>query len=113
MRAEKQAVKRTLGETLKAHRTRHMTQEFEAESFRRQPPDGLQMGERQRRPSTTNLLALAKLYGVAAEEPLRGMIVVKSEESNLGAASLTPTDCRGKGFDSPSGPRGLGQLPTL
>ena len=34
VRAEKQAVKRTLGETLKAHRTRcHMTQEFEAESL--------------------------------------------------------------------------------
>ena len=34
VRAEKRAVKRTLGETLKAHRTRcHMTQEFEAESL--------------------------------------------------------------------------------
>lgn len=34
VRAEKQAVKRTLGETLKAHRTRcQMTQEFEAESL--------------------------------------------------------------------------------
>lgn len=34
VREEKQAVKRTLGETLKAHRTRcHMTQEFEAESL--------------------------------------------------------------------------------
>ena len=34
VRAEKQAAKRTLGETLKAHRTRcHMTQEFEAESL--------------------------------------------------------------------------------
>ena len=34
MREKKQAVKRTLGETLKAHRTqRHMTQEFEAEAL--------------------------------------------------------------------------------
>lgn len=34
MREEKQAVKRTLGETLKAHRTRcQMTQEFEAEAL--------------------------------------------------------------------------------
>ena len=34
VRAEKQAVKRTLGEILKAHRTRcQMTQEFEAESL--------------------------------------------------------------------------------
>ena len=34
VREEKQAVKRTLGETLKAHRTRcQMTQEFEAEAL--------------------------------------------------------------------------------
>ena len=34
VRGEKQAVKRPLGETLKAHRTRcQMTQEFEAESL--------------------------------------------------------------------------------
>ena len=51
MREEKQAVKRTLGETLKAHRTRcQMTQEFVAEAFGRDPPDRIQMGKRQRRP---------------------------------------------------------------
>ena len=50
MREEKQAVKRTLGETLKAHRTRcQMTQEFVAEAWR-EPPDRIQMGKRQRRP---------------------------------------------------------------
>ena len=74
VRAEKQAAKRTLGETLKAHRTRcHMTQEFEAESLgvSRQTVSKWENGSAD--PSTTNLLALAKLYGVAAEELLRGI----------------------------------------
>ena len=74
VREEKQAVKRTLGETLKAHRTRcQMTQEFEAESLgvSRQTVSKWENGSAD--PSTTNLLALAKLYGVAAEELLRGI----------------------------------------
>ena len=72
VRAEKQAVKRTLGETLKAHRTRcHMTQEFEAESLgvSRQTVSKWENGSAD--PSTTNLLAVAKLYDVPAEELLR------------------------------------------
>ena len=79
VREEKQAAKRTLGETLKAHRTRcHMTQEFEAESLgvSRQTVSKWENGSAD--PSTTNLLALAKLYGVAAEELLRG--IDRSEE---------------------------------
>ena len=79
VREEKQAVKRTLGETLKAHRTRcQMTQEFEAESLgvSRQTVSKWENGSAD--PSTTNLLALAKLYGVAAEELLRG--IDRSEE---------------------------------
>lgn len=74
VRAEKQAAKRTLGETLKAHRTRcHMTQEFEAESLgvSRQTVSKWENGSAD--PSTTNLLALAKLYGVPAEELIRGV----------------------------------------
>ena len=74
VREEKQAVKRTLGETLKAHRTRcQMTQEFEAESIgvSRQTVSKWENGSAD--PGTTNLLALAKLYGVAAEELLRGI----------------------------------------
>jgi len=62
MREEKQAVKRTLGETLKAHRTRcQMTQEFEAEALgvSRQTVSKWENGSAD--PSTTNLLALAKL----------------------------------------------------
>ena len=74
MREEKQAVKRTLGETLKAHRTRcQMTQEFEAEALgvSRQTVSKWENGSAD--PSTTNLLALAKLYGVTAEDLLRGV----------------------------------------
>ena len=74
MREEKQAVKRTLGETLKTHRTRcRMTQEFVAESLgvSRQTVSKWENGSAD--PSTTNLLALAKLYGVPAEELLRGI----------------------------------------
>lgn len=73
VREEKQAAKRTLGEALKAHRTQcHMTQEFVAESLgvSRQTVSKWENGTAD--PSTTNLLALAKLYGVAAEELLRG-----------------------------------------
>lgn len=74
VREEKQAVKRTLGETLKAHRTRcQMTQEFEAEALgvSRQTVSKWENGSAD--PSTTNLLALAKLYGVEAEDLLRGV----------------------------------------
>lgn len=74
VRDEKQAAKRTLGETLKAHRTRcQMTQEFEAESLgvSRQTVSKWENGSAD--PSTTNLLALAKLYGVPAEELIRGV----------------------------------------
>ena len=79
VREEKQAVKRTLGETLKANRIRcQMTQEFEAEALgvSRQTVSKWENGSAD--PSTTNLLALAKLYGVAAEELLRG--IDRSEE---------------------------------
>lgn len=74
VRDEKQAAKRTLGETLKEHRTRcQMTQEFEAESLgvSRQTVSKWENGSAD--PSTTNLLALAKLYGVPAEELIRGV----------------------------------------
>lgn len=79
MREEKQAAKRTLGENLKERRTqRHMTQEFVAEALgvTRQTVSKWENGSAD--PSTTNLLALAKLYGVAAEELLRG--IDRSEE---------------------------------
>lgn len=72
VRAEKSAVKRSLGETLKEHRVRcHMTQEFVAESLgvSRQAVSKWENGTSD--PSTSNLFALAKLYGVGVEELLR------------------------------------------
>ena len=72
MRKEKAETKKTLGEALKAHRTRcKMTQEFVAESLgvSRQAVSKWESGASD--PSTSNLLALARLYGVSAEELLR------------------------------------------
>ena len=72
VRKEDAAVTRSLGEILLAHRTQcHMTQEFVAGSLgvSRQSVSKWEKG--QSSPSTANLLALAKLYGVSAEELLR------------------------------------------
>ena len=74
MREEKQAVKRTLGETLKAHRTRcQMTQEFVAETIgvSRQAVSKWENGTSE--PNTSNLMALARLYGIPAEDLLKGV----------------------------------------
>lgn len=71
-RPEDSAVKRSLGEALKAHRARcGMTQEFVAQSLgvSRQAVSKWESGASD--PSTVNLLALAKLYGVSADELLR------------------------------------------
>lgn len=71
VRQEKALVKKSLGETIKVYRMeRNMTQEFVAESLgvSRQAVSKWEMGTSD--PSTSNLLALAKLYGVSAEELL-------------------------------------------
>ena len=71
MREEKQAVKSTLGETLKAHRTRcQMTQEFVAETLgvSRQSVSKWENGSSD--PNTSNLIALSKLYKISPEELL-------------------------------------------
>ena len=71
VREEKQAVKRTLGETLKAHRTRcQMTQEFVAETLgvSRQSVSKWENGSSD--PNTSNLIALSKLYKISPEELL-------------------------------------------
>lgn len=63
---------KTLGEVLKRHRTRcKMTQEFVAETLEvcRQAVSKWESGASA--PSTTNLMALAELYGVGAGELLR------------------------------------------
>lgn len=72
VRKEKAANAKSLGEVLKQHRTGcKMTQEFVAEALgvSRQAVSKWESGASD--PSTTNLMALAKLYGVAAEDLLR------------------------------------------
>ena len=63
---------KTLGETIKEYRMKcNMTQEFVAESLgvSRQAVSKWESGTSS--PSTTNLIALAKLFGVEAEELLK------------------------------------------
>ena len=72
VRKETAAVRKSLGEALKEQRTRcHMTQEFVAEHLgvSRQAVSKWENGTSE--PSTSNLLALAKLYGVSAQELLQ------------------------------------------
>ena len=71
-RKEKAETRRSLGEVLRDHRVRcKMTQEFVAESLgvSRQAVSKWETGAAD--PSTSNLLALAKLFGVSAEDLLR------------------------------------------
>lgn len=72
IRKEKSESAKSLGQALKEHRTRYkMTQEFVAEylGVSRQAVSKWESGASD--PSTSNLLALAKLYGVSAEELLK------------------------------------------
>ena len=72
VRKEKQAACKSLGEALKDHRTQcKMTQEFVAEHLgvSRQAVSKWENGTSD--PSTSNLLALAKLYGISAEALLK------------------------------------------
>ena len=72
---ETAAVRRTLSETLKDHRTRcRMTQEFVAESLgvSRQAVSKWETGESD--PTMSNLVLLAKLYGVSLTELLENVI---------------------------------------
>ena len=72
IRWEKNAVKISLGEAIKTRRTNcKMTQEFVAEALgvSRQAVSKWEQGISD--PSTSNLLALAKLFGISAEELLR------------------------------------------
>ena len=71
---EQETIRRSLGEALKDHRQRcGMTQEFVAESLSvsRQAVSKWETGAAE--PSTSNLLALAKLYGVDPGDLLRGV----------------------------------------
>ena len=72
VRKEKAVVCKSLGEALKEHRTQNkMTQEFVAEHLgvSRQSVSKWENGTSD--PSTSNLLALAKLYGISPEELLK------------------------------------------
>lgn len=72
VRKEKEKVTRSLGEALKENRTRcKMTQEFVAESIgvSRQAVSKWENGTSD--PSTSNLLALAKLYCISVENLLK------------------------------------------
>ena len=69
---EQEIIRRSLGEALKAHRQQSgMTQEYVAEALgvSRQAVSKWETGAAE--PSTSNLLALAKLYGISAEELLK------------------------------------------
>ena len=84
VRAEKRAAKRTLGETLKAHRTRcQMTQEFVAETLgvSRQSVSTWENGFRD--PNTSNLIALAKLYKISPEQLLECAARMPDGENNI------------------------------
>ena len=70
---EVKIVRKSLSEMLKENRTRcKMTQEFVAESIgvSRQAVSKWEKGTSE--PNTSNLMALAKLYGIPAEDLLRG-----------------------------------------
>ena len=72
IRKENAAVRRSLGEALKEHRVQcQMTQEFVAEHLgvSRQAVSKWENGTSD--PSTSNLLSLAKLYGIDATDLLR------------------------------------------
>ena len=72
VRHEKAAVRKSLSEILRENRLRcKMTQEFVAESLgvSRQAVSKWENGSSD--PSTSNLIALAKLYGISAQEILR------------------------------------------
>ena len=74
IREEKRIIIKSLSEVLRENRTRcTMTQEFVAETLgvSRQAVSKWENGTSE--PSTSNLLALAKLYGISAEELLRGI----------------------------------------
>lgn len=71
IREEKKVIRKSLGEVLKENRIRcKMTQEFVSETLgvSRQAVSRWETGAAD--PSTSNLLALAKLYGISAEELL-------------------------------------------
>ena len=78
VRQEKKVIRKSLGEVLKENRLRcKMTQEFVSETLgvSRQAVSKWENGTSD--PSTSNLIALAKLYGVSSEELLKSTAAEK------------------------------------
>ena len=74
VRKEKDATRKSLGEAIQEHRTRcKMTQEFVAETLgvSRQAVSKWETGASD--PNTSNLIALAKLFGISAEDLLKAV----------------------------------------
>lgn len=85
VREEKKVIRKSLGELLKENRMRcKMTQEFVAETLgvSRQAVSKWENGTAD--PSTSNLLALSNLYGVAADELLRSVDSELKQEKGSG-----------------------------
>lgn len=83
VREEKNIIKHSLGEELKAQRLQcKMTQEFVADALgvSRQAVSKWENGTVD--PSTSNLLALAKLYGLSAEELLQNVESTQNKKPN-------------------------------
>ena len=75
VRREKAVVRQSLGEALKEHRTRcKMTQEFVAETLGVSRQAVSKWGNGTSDPNTSNLIALAKLFGISAEELLKEVV---------------------------------------
>lgn len=92
VREEKMVVRKSLGELLKENRLRcKMTQEFVAETLgvSRQAVSKWENGSAD--PSTSNLLALANLYGIAADELLKSVDREMKQRQKGGGQNETET----------------------
>ena len=97
VRKEKKIIRKSLGELLKENRLRcKMTQEFVAETLgvSRQAVSKWENGTSD--PSTSNLLAIARLYGVYAEELLRSAGDDGKQRKESGARSAENSASEGK-----------------
>ncbi len=82
VREQKQVIKKSLGELLRENRIRcKMTQEFVSEALgvSRQAVSKWENGTTD--PSTSNLIAIARLYGIPADELLRSVSADLPEEA--------------------------------
>ncbi|NLC97040.1 MAG: helix-turn-helix transcriptional regulator [Erysipelotrichaceae bacterium] len=84
VRQEKEVIIKSLSEALRENRIRcTMTQEFVAEALgvSRQAVSKWENGTSE--PSTSNLIALAKLYGISAEDLIRGIHSKSSQDKDI------------------------------